>query len=268
MVRVDPDDVLMRTADMPDAVLRYDGRREAVIDVHVPARHPADAPAAAPLVVLIHGGFWRAAYDRIHTRPLADALAREGFVVAVPEYRRVGGTGDQAGGWPVTFDDITAAMRALPELLTGLGVAVSSTTVAGHSAGGHLALWLANEPHPLDRVVGLAPVGDLRAAAAAHLGDDATQALLGGEPADVPERYAAADPGTRLVTRPDCEVIVVHGKQDDVVPVANSRGLRAAHPFVRLYELDGVEHFGVIDPLSPAWPVVRAAIAGETVDGG
>jgi acetyl esterase/lipase len=266
VVGVDPDDVVARTADLPDAVLRYDGRPDAVIDLHLPPSHIAEASGAAPLVVLLHGGFWRQEWDRTHTRALADALAREGFVVATPEYRRVGGAGVAAGGWPTTFDDISAAMESLPGLLTGLGVAVSSTTVTGHSAGGHLALWLANEPVRLDRVVGLAPVGDLRAAAAAHLGDDATQAFLGGEPGDVPERYDAADPVTRLVNRPDCEVIVVHGKQDDVVPVTNSRGLKAAHSFVRLHELDGVEHYGVIDPLSPAWPVVRAAIAGETVE--
>jgi dipeptidyl aminopeptidase/acylaminoacyl peptidase len=151
-------------------------------------------------------------------------------------------------------------MTALPDLLAGLGIATSRTTVMGHSAGGHLALWLANQPHHLDRVVALAPVGDLRAAARDHLGDDATQAFLGGEPADVPERYDAADPAARLAVRPSCEVVVVHGVDDDVVPVANSRGLVARHPFVTLHELEGADHFDVIDPLSGAWPAVRDAV--------
>ena len=262
MVRVDPEDVLTRSAEPPDAVVRYDGRTDAVIDVHLPPRPIAEAAPPAPLVVLIHGGFWRASYDRVHTRPLAAALAREGFVVATPEYRRVGGTGDVAGGWPTTVDDIGTVMRLLPGLLDGLGIAVRSTTVTGHSAGGHLALWLANESYPVHRVVGLAPVGDLRAAAAAHLGGDATQAFLGGEPGDVPDRYDAADPVTRLADRPGCEVVVVHGTEDRVVPVTNSRGLHAAHPWTTLHELEGVEHFGLIDPLSPAWPAVLAALAG------
>ena len=261
MVRVDPEDVLTRTSDLPDAVVRYAGHADAVVDVHLPTPHTG----APPLVVFLHGGFWRSRYDRTHVRPLANALAREGFVVAAPEYRRTGGVGDLSGGWPATFDDVTAAMGALPGLLDELGVSVGSTTVAGHSAGGHLALWLANASHPVDRVVGLAPVGDLRSAAAAHLGDDATQALLGGEPADVPERYDAADPVNRLATRPDCEVVVLHGTDDAVVPVANSRGLHAAHPWTDLRELDGVEHFGLIDPLSGAWPAVRAALAGDPV---
>lgn len=253
--------MLTRTAELPDAVLRYDGHADALVDVYLPPRRDV----TPPLVVLLHGGFWRAGWDRVHARPLAEALAREGAVVAAPEYRRVGADGDLAGGWPTTFDDVTRAMEALPGLLDGLGLTVATTTVAGHSAGGHLALWLANEPHRVDRVVGLAPVGDLRAAAAAHLGDDATQALLGGEPGDVPERYDAADPVTRFATRPECEVVVVHGAEDHVVPASNSRGLQAAHPFVRLHELEDVEHFAVIDPLSHAWPAVRAAVLG-TVD--
>jgi acetyl esterase/lipase len=251
--------VLTRAAREPDLVGRYADHAEAVVDVHLPpaARHDT---GPAPLVVLLHGGFWRAAYDRMHSRPLAAALADTGFVVASPEYRRVGGAGPLAGGWPTTVQDVSAAMAAIPTLLEEYAVHVSTTTVTGHSAGGHLALWLANEPHHADRVVGLAPVADLRAAAAAHLGDDATQAFLGGEPDEVPDRYDAADPVTRLAQQPACEVVVVHGCDDEVVPVRNARGLVAAYDFVELRELDGIAHYALIDPLSPAWPAVRDAM--------
>ena len=266
-------DVLMRTSELPDAVLRYGGHGDAVIDVHLPPRSlPPGRRTAGPLVVLIHGGFWQADYDRLHMRPLANALASEGFVVASPEYRRIGGTGDLAGGWPTTFDDMSAVMESLPGFLEDLDITVSRTTVMGFSAGGHLALWLANEPPyvdsgiGVDRVIGLAPVGDLRAAAAAHLGGDAVRALLGGSPSQVPDRYAAADPVSRMSTRPSCDVVVIHGVDDDIVPVDNSRGLGAVHPFVVIHELEGVEHFALIDPLSPAWPVVRAAAAAEAID--
>ena len=254
--------MLTRTADLPDAVVRYGLHADAVIDIQLPPQRTTERP----LVVLVHGGFWRVEYDRTHTRPLANALAADGFVVATPEYRRVGGTGDLAGGWPATFDDITAVMRSLPGLLDGLGIAVRGTTVMGHSAGGHLALWLANEPHPVDRVVGLAPVGDLRAAARDHVGADATQSLLGGSPDEVPERYDAADPMTRMTDPPGCEVVVVHGADDEQLPVGNSRGLAARHPHIAFHELEGIEHFGLIDPLSQAWPVVRAALSGLTGD--
>jgi acetyl esterase/lipase len=248
----------------PDAVVRYASHADGVIDVHLPARW-SDAGTALPLVVLLHGGFWRAAYDRVPTRPLAAALAAEGAVVATPEYRRVGALGDLAGGWPTTFEDVGAAMRSLPDLLEGLGVAVAGTTVVGHSAGGHLALWLANEPHPpsgLDRVVAVAPVADLRAGDATGVGAGAIAALLGGTAAEVPERYDAADPATRLARDPGCEVVVLHGTADDDVPIGLSRGLAARHPVVRLRELDEVDHDDVVDPAAAVWPVVRAAILG------
>ncbi len=263
MVWVDSADVLTPTSDLPDAVVRYASHADGIIDLHLPPREPGETPTAAPLVVLLHGGFWRTAFDRNHTRPLSTALAAQGFVVAAPEYRRVGAQGDLAGGWPTTFEDVSSALHRLPDLLSGLGIPVRGTTVVGHSAGGHLAHWLANEDHPIDRVVALAPVGDLRAAAAAHTGQGAVPALLGGMPAELPERYDAADPATRLATRPSCEVIVVHGADDDVVPVANSQGLASRHGHVRLHVLDGVEHFGVIDPLSRAWPVVHSAVRGD-----
>ncbi len=260
---MDPADVLTRPSDLPDVVVRYGDHADAVLDLHLPPRRVGAPAPASPLLVFVHGGFWRAAYDRTHTRPLAEALAAQGFVVATPEYRRVGSPGDLAGGWPTTADDVRAAVAALPGLLDGLGVPVTTTTVAGHSAGGHLALWLANEPLPLHRVVALAPVGDLRAAAAAGLGDGAVEAFLGGTPDEVPERYDAADPATRLADRPACPVTVVHGADDAQVPVGNSRGLARRHPFVDLRVLDGTDHFAVIDPHSPAWPVVLSAVRGE-----
>lgn len=250
--------MLTRTSDGPDAVVRYADHADGVIDVF----HPSQGHAVGPLVVLLHGGFWRQEWDRMHARPLANALVAEGLTVAVPEYRRVGG----AGGWPQTFDDVRTVMSALPGLLSGIGLPTDGdVVVAGHSAGGHLALWLAREGLDLTRVVGLAPVGDLRAAARDRLGDDATVELLGGGPEDVPDRYDAADPATRLQDRPDCQVVVVHGCEDTIVPVANSRGLAARHPFVDLRELPGIEHFGVIDPISEAWPTVLSALRGEQV---
>jgi acetyl esterase/lipase len=240
-------------ADLPDAVLRYAAHDAGLVDVHV---QEDDGPR--PLVVLLHGGFWREAFDRVHTRPMATALKDLGLVVVTPEYRRVGG----AGGWPTTADDVDAAVAAIPDLLAGLGIATSTTTVVGHSAGGHLALWLANQGHRIDRVVGLAPVGDLRAAARDGLGAGATQALLGGTPEEVPDRYDAADPAARLDRRPQCEVVLVHGTEDRNVPVGNSRGLVARHPWLDLRELPGVEHFGLIDPESSAWPAVFTALTG------
>lgn len=246
-------------APLPDAVVRYAPHDDGLVDVHLP-----EGGATAPLLVLLHGGFWRQAHDRRHTRATAAALAAAGFVVATPEYRRVGG----AGGWPATGDDVEQAVIAAPDLLAGLGVRCSETVVAGHSAGGHLALWLATRPvaQRLSRVVALAPVAHLRAAARDRLGDGAVEDLLGGGPASVPERYDDADPATRLAHRPPCEVVVVHGDSDDVVPAGNSAELARAHPWLDLRVVAGADHFAVMDPTSAAWPVVVAATRGRPAD--
>jgi acetyl esterase/lipase len=251
VVAVQPDDVMTRASEPPDAVLRYAAHDDGLIDVHLPPR----AAEPLPLVAYVHGGFWRESFDRTHARPLANALAGQGFAVASLEYRR------GPGAWRDTFDDLDAALTALPDLLAGLGVTTTTTTYVGHSAGGHLVLWLANEPHPVDRVVALAPVGDLRKAVEFGMGSGAAVDFLGGTPDQRPDVYDAADPATRMrERRPSCEVVVVHGDQDQAVPVESSRGLHARFDWLDYRELAGADHFDVIDPLSDAWPHVLAAL--------
>lgn len=228
----------------PDIVVRYAEHADGVIDVHVPTGD------AGPLLVVLHGGFWRSEWDRTHLRPLAQAFRREGFVVATPEYRRTG----SGGGWPWTFDDVGNAAARIPVLLDELGVETTTTTVLGHSAGGHLALWLASEGLPLDRVVALAPVGDLVDAHRRDLDRGAVRDLVG-------EPFAAADPARRLRRKPDCPVVVLHGKDDAQVPVDNSIGWAAANPYVDLHLLHGVDHFAWVDPQSAVWSQVLHAIA-------
>jgi acetyl esterase/lipase len=241
---------------------------------------PGGAPSAgarpAPLVVFLHGGFWRVAYDRAHTGPLAAALAAAGFAVCLPEFRR---TGQRGGGWPGTFDDVAAAVDVLPALVrdaAGEGrVSDKPALLAGHSAGGHLALWAAarhrlppdsawHSPGPRFRgVVALAAVSDLSACYALGLGGGAAGALLGGGPGQHPERYRAADP--MLLLPLNRQVRLVHGSADDQVPAGMSHDYlgraRAAGDDVALDELPGAGHFEVIDPLSSWWPRVQAAFA-------
>ncbi|MEO5711446.1 MAG: alpha/beta hydrolase [Nocardioidaceae bacterium] len=247
-----PDPVMTRASEPPDAVLRYAPHEDGLVDVHL----PAGPSRPRPLVVYVHGGFWREEYDRTHARPLAYGLVGEGFVVASVEYRR------GAGAWPDTSADLDAALSALPGLLDGLGVRTTTTTLVGHSAGGHLVLWLANERHPYDRVVALAPVGNLRKAVEHGMGSGAAVDFLGGTPEEIPAVYDAADPATRMRQRPPGHVVVVHGDRDQAVPVESSRGLQGRFDWLDYRELSGADHFDVIDPLSPAWSAVLDAVRG------
>jgi acetyl esterase/lipase len=288
------DDVLTRAAPPPDFVVSYAPGRDHVADVRLPPVPPgasvaSGAPVAsppsrraavptgpAPLVLFLHGGFWRAAYDRTHTGPLAAALAAAGFAVCTPEFRR---TSQPDGGWPGTFDDVAAAVDRLPALVreaAGADVISSEPAVlAGHSAGGHLALWAAArhmipagmrwhaEPLQVAGVVALAAVSDLDACYTLGLGHGAVVALLGGGPDVYPERYRTTDP-MRLLPL-GCPVRLVHGTGDSVVPCSLSAGFlarsKAAGDDVSLTELPGAGHFDVIDPLSGVWPQVVAAFA-------
>jgi acetyl esterase/lipase len=277
MGTADPNDVLTRSAPQPDRILRYGPGPEHIADLRLPAgwgNRRGSASGTAMLVLLLHGGFWRAAYDRTHTGPLAAALAREGFVVCTPEFRRVGQPG---GGWPGTFDDVAAAVDTLPGLVRSAVTGPAGgwrLLLAGHSAGGHLALWAAGRhrlapdvpwhagPDPLGLgVVALAPVSDLAACYRERLSNDAAGELLGGGPGQQPGRYAVADPAALVPL--GVPVRIVHGSADDTVPIEMSRRFaahaRAAGDDVVLSELVGCGHLDVIDPLSPAWGPVLGA---------
>ena len=250
----DPREVLTREAPGPRFTAAYGEHPDHVIDVWLPTGEPT------ALVIFIHGGFWRAEYDRRHVRPLCVDLASRGYAAAAIEYRRT--------GWPALFDDVAAALDGVPRLV---GAAKDTPiVVAGHSAGGHLALWAAvrhrlpeTSPWRLDSVppftgvLALAPVADLAAAYREDLDEGAAAALLDGGPHDVPDRYAVTDPAT--LPPPDAATTLIHGARDETVPAHHSRRY-AARTGATLIELPDAEHFGLIDPLSAAWPHVVAAL--------
>ncbi|GAB3950085.1 hypothetical protein GCM10027614_49950 [Micromonospora vulcania] len=135
----DPRAVLTRPAPEPDRTVAYGDHPDQVADLRLPA---GNGPAR-PLVVVVHGGFWRAEYDRRHTGPLAAALAGSGYPVAQLEYRR---TGQPGGGWPGTLTDVLTGVAELPGLAADLmpdRVTRAAPILVGHSAGGHLALYAA-----------------------------------------------------------------------------------------------------------------------------
>jgi acetyl esterase/lipase len=280
--------VLDREVQGPDLVVRYDNHADAVIDVFLPSDagdedppsapgpHPApsvdslgdgrpvESTPRSPLVVFLHGGYWRQEWDRVHVRPLAWALVHAGFTVATPEYRR------GPGSWPVMSQDVEAALWAVRDLigeaLPGHIDARAPVVLSGHSAGGQLALWagLHAGPSVVRRIVALAPVTDVWYAARAGLDNNAAQDLLGGEPDEVPTAFESADV---LRLRPwQVPVTIIHGDSDAHVPVEMNRELaqemsqrESGDPAFHYVELRGVDHFDLIDPGSAAWGTVLAA---------
>jgi acetyl esterase/lipase len=184
--------------------------------------------------VLIHGGFWRARYDRSLMRPLAEDLARRGWLAWNLEYRRLGA----GGGWPQTFEDVCADIDALGKRRTVIGV--------GHSAGGQLAL-LAAAGGRLNGVVSQAGVADMAEADRLGIGDGVTREFARGEAAADPIRHAPTGVPTLLV----------HGTADDTVPAALSeRYAAAAGSEAELDLRPGEGHYEHLDPASGAWASV------------
>ena len=235
--------VLTRVSVPPDGVEAYGPLAEQVADI----RSAAAGTAERPLLVLVHGGFWRPHIDRTHTGPMAESLAMAGWTVASVEYRRVPGAPD------LTVEDLTLAIQTLPQLVSRHDGRV---LVVGHSAGGHLALWLAaTRPHSaLSGVLALAPAADLQLAHELELGNGAAAAFVGAAPETRPD----LDP--RRMRSPVIATTILHGDADAVVPPSLSRAYAAAHPQTRLIVLEGVGHFPVIDPQSAAWSAVSAEL--------
>jgi acetyl esterase/lipase len=235
--------VLSRAARAPDEVVEYGHDRDQIADVWW-GTAGADQ---RPLMLILHGGFWRPQYDRAHTRPMAEALADAGWTVASAEYRRVPGEPD------ATLEDISRALEIVP---TRVGRHNGRVVLIGHSAGGHLVLWLsaARRTSQLAGTLALGPAADLRLSHELKLGDGAAQAFLGTSPA----KREDADP-CRLAS-PAVPITIVHGEQDEIVPVALADSYVAAHPRTRLVRLADAGHFAVIDPASAAWPVVVAEL--------
>ncbi|SNX62795.1 acetyl esterase/lipase [Streptomyces sp. TLI_55] len=267
----------------PDVSSVYGDHPDQVIDFYAP-RSELPAGVLAPLVVVLHGGAWRAPYDRRHVTPFADYLARRGFAVANVEYRRGALLPGQdipgahvAGRWPDTFDDVAAALDALPALVRDAlpQADLRRTVITGHSAGGHLALWAAarhvlppdsgwrvDRPPPLRGVVALAPIADFTVAEKLGVCGGASLQLLGGED-HFASRRPYADPALLLPT--GIATTLVQGRTDDVVPQAVAEAYAdaaaKAGEVVGVTLLEDVGHFPLIDPAADACAVVAEEIA-------
>ncbi len=233
-------------------------------------------PAGAgphPVVVVVHGGYWRAAYDLTHAGHMAAALTALGMATWNVEYRRIGNDG---GSWPGTFHDVATATDSLRALAATHRLDLTRVVALGHSAGGHLALWLAARhripsrdalfsPRPLTLrgVVALAPVADLAQAWDLRLSDGVVRELMGGAPQERPARYATASPAALLPL--GLPQVLVHGAGDRHVPYVVSRDYQQAAlrhgDDATLITPPRADHFALIDPRSKVWPSVAAAVS-------
>ncbi|GAB3653161.1 hypothetical protein GCM10027596_03210 [Nocardioides korecus] len=239
-------------------------REQQLIDVRRPAGRPG---ASALTVVLVHGGYWQASYGLDLMVPMAQRLVSRGHAVVNVEYRRVG----SGGGWPATFADVAGAI----DLVTrhpDLADLPRESVLVGHSAGGHLAAWAgsrsartpggapAREPR---RVVSLSGLLDLTAAATAPESGGATQSLMGGTPAQHPDRYRLGDPA--LLVPAACPVIGVQADDERVIPTAQAadyvRAATRARGRAEAVTVPG-DHFTLIDPRAAAWGRIQALVEG------
>lgn len=231
-----------------------------------------DGGGPHPVVIVIHGGCWLAEYDLGYISGLADALTEAGVATWSIEYRRVG---DEGGGWPGTFQDVADAADHVRKISSEYDLDPDRVAAVGHSAGGHLALWLAGRknlgsgdplcgeaPLRLAGVVALAGITDLAAYASPEGCGSAVEPLLGGAPAEVGDRLNRVSPITAVpfgITQ-----ILITGELDAIVPknqaTSFARAAREAGDPVEVVEIARAGHFELVDPAHAAFQSVRQAV--------
>lgn len=266
-----PQDLQALPSQAPDLRLAYGEDSSQYGELRLP---PSRGPH--PVVVLIHGGCFKAAYATARDlAPMADALKAQGVATWNVEYRRLGQSG---GGWPGTYLDVGHAVDYLRTLAGKHHLDLGRVVLLGHSAGGHLAMWAAarareatssplhvEAPLPVRGVIDLAGPLDLTAHIPEYerlCRDAVITSLLGGPQTSMPERYAEASP-IRLLPLGLPQVLVI-GEHEDFVPrplvEAYERAATRAGDQVRLIIVPGAGHFELASPRTSAWPVVDTAI--------
>ncbi len=199
------------------------------------------------VLVFIHGGCWLNAYDYTHARGLFTALAKQGVATFAIEYRR---TGDAGGGWPGTLTDIQQALPAVKQWLDEKALGDVPVYLAGHSAGGHLALLAAQSvTFPVEKVIGLAAITDPATyAKGANSCQTATPQFFNGMPDELAEAYAAATPDVASIEAP---VILLQGDADAIVPVTQGQ-LAGSEVIIS----EGAGHFDWLHSQTPAYQLL------------
>jgi acetyl esterase/lipase len=204
-------------------------------------------------------------------RPLAVALTGAGIAAWNIEYRRLGNDG---GGWPGTFRDVADAADFLRTLARDHPLDLTRVMAIGHSAGGHLAMWLAArkkipkgsdvytlDPLHLTGVVNLDGPADLKATIPLQqpvCGSPVITDLIGGLPDERPERYRDASPVELLPFGVRQAYFAGRMFRAQVQPY--EAAAKRTGDAVQATVLADAGHFVFIDPLSDVWPTVLKSV--------
>jgi acetyl esterase/lipase len=255
----------------PDHELAYGDDPNQVAELRLPT-----GTGPHRIVVLIHGGCWKAEYAMFRELgPIGDALKADGIATWNIEYRRLHQPGS---GWPGTYLDVGHAIDRLRTISTTYNLDLARVVVLGHSAGGHLAMWAGmrqrlsaksplfiENPLPVRGVINMAGTIDMRENIA-HMEelcrDTVVTDMLGGTPATVPDRYGSVSAPALLPLGVPQRLI--WGDHENFVPrsLADQYAAAAtrAGDNVRLIVVPNTGHFEVAMPTTSAWPLVRDAI--------
>ncbi len=269
-------DLTARARPEPDHSLRYGDDLLQCVDLWLPPGVPADA---WPTVVMVHGGCWQTSIaDRRLMDWAAADLRESGIAVWNIDYRGVDRAG---GGYPGTFADVAAAVDLLRSAAARYRLDPARVVAVGHSAGGHLALWLAarprlpvasplagGDPLPIAHVVSLGGLPDLAAVEASPdngCGTEVIARLVG----DRPDRFA--DTSVACLLPIGVPHDLVNGREDRIVPYRMATGhvaaARAAGDRIALHTVPDTGHVELIAPGTAAWTVAKRLIR-EALTGG
>ena len=263
-------DLTKRVQPKPDATIAYGPDAQQKVDVWLPA-----SAGKHPVVVMVHGGCWTTSIaDRSLMNWIADDLRTSGIAVWNIDYRGVDVPG---GGYPGTFRDTGAAADALKAHAGEYHLDTKRIVAVGHSAGGHLALWLAARPriarssalhaaHPLKiaHVISLGGLPDLEATAASPDNGCGVEvvAQLVGKPGARPDVYA--DTSIPRLLPLGVPQDLVNGAEDKIIPLRLGNGYaaqaKAKGDRVTLHVIESTGHVELIAPESAAWVATKQII--------
>jgi acetyl esterase/lipase len=257
--------ILTRTAPPSDHRIQYGKGPLQFGDLRLPK-----GSGPHPVAIIIHGGCWMSEYGLSYMGHLSAALAEAGVATWNLEYRRIG---DAGGGWPGTFQDVAEGADYLRTLAKGHPLDLNRAIALGHSAGGHLVLWLAArknlpkdsplymaDPLPLRGIVAMASIPNLSESGSAC--DQSVLELMGGPPGDLRSRYQQGSPVELLPL--GVKQSLIHGESDNLVPVTMSKeyaeAAKGKGDDVKLVLIENASHFEPVDPTSTAWPKVKEEV--------